>query len=494
MTEKPDIVKQYEQQKAAGETLYFDPVELEDIYHYYGDEGLVDKEEEVLKLAKELHPGDLVTCTLEAEFALNANDAEGCLRILEPVFSDENLMHCILKSGALAKLGDMTGALEYAGLAMQEDDPLVAYDLGLGFMNADQYTVALRYYKRCLDAYPNDLRSLLGILFCLNQVGSTDEIINCADKALEIDSFCMEAWMAKGAALTEQNKWAEAEECYDYALAIYPEDVECAMMKANCCIQQNRPEEAMQIALDTAERTDDEQRANLYMLAAHLAFESKRPEDAVEFVWRAVESNPRDEDLMERAAFSFAEFGASNAATVILWDRYKRERDKMPPHLLSLLGEQYTQQGHYEEALPVYEDLAKAQPSSGSYTLLAGTYISLNKFRKAYNWLVKANELELMWQAYVLMAVCAHEMDWETAATDAFIMAYQLSAKGAKRLLGALSPLLVESFEKKGIIAEAERWRQEKLVQQLLTAKARVKKQKLQEQQLRQKKEDNKTK
>ena len=171
MSEKPDIVKQYERRKEAGESLYFDPVELEDMFHYYAEEGSMEHEEEILRLAQTLHPDDIVTHTLAAEWALSLEDAEGCLRELEALSAggemdngkwtmdngEESVMYCILKSGALALKGDVTGAIEYGEKALEGDDPLIAYDVGLGFMNANQPTIALRYFDRCLEAFPNDL-------------------------------------------------------------------------------------------------------------------------------------------------------------------------------------------------------------------------------------------------------------------------------------------------------------------------------------------------
>lgn len=489
MTEKPDIVKQYERQKAAGESLYFDPVELEDIFHYYSEDGWLDKEEEVLQLARTLHPDDFVTLTLEAEYALNIDDADACLKYLEPIFDEENIMHCILKSGALAQKGDLTGAIDYGEMALDGEDPLIAYDVGLGFMNANQPTIALRYYDRCLKTFPDDLRTLQGIIYCLNQVGTPEEVIRYADRALEVDSFCMDAWLAKGNALGDQGKWKEAEECCDYAMAIQPENGDCILMKVNCCVQQNRHDEALHFAEEASKRVYGESKANVLMLAAHMYAEKNRLQEAIDATWQAVEECPLDKELMTRAAVAFADYGAPSAAIVLLEDRYRKEGEAMDPYLLSMLGEQYTRLSQYEMALRPYETLAKVSPSAASWTLLAGAYMSLCKFRKAYNLLQKANQEDTMWQTYVLTSVCAHEMGWDTAAANNYILAYQFDAEGARNLLNALSPMLEESFEKKGIFREAEEWRHKKLVKDLLAAEARMREQEKQE-----KNENKKTK
>ena len=475
MTEKPDIVKQYERQKAAGESLYFDPVELEDIFHYYSEDGWLDKEEEVLQLARTLHPNDFVTETLAAEYALNMDDPNECLKHLKPIFDEENIMHCILMSGALAQRGELTRAIDYGEMALEGDDPLIAYDIGLGFMNANQPTLALRYYDRCLKAYPDDLRTLQGTLYCLNQVGTSEEMIRYADHTLEVDSFCVDAWLAKGNALGDQGKWKEAEECCDYAMALQPENGDAILMKVNCCVQQNRHDEALHFAIEAAQRVYNESKANVLLLAAHLYAEKNQMDEAVEAIWGAVEAAPLDKEMVTRAAMAFSDCGAVAPAITLLDEIYRREGEQMDPYLLSLLGEQYTKLGQYEAAIEVYETLAKVSPSSGALTLLAGAYMSLSKFRRAYRLLQQSNADDMMWQTYVLTAVCAHEMGWMTAAENNYILAHELDAEGARNLLKALSPLLVDSFEKKGVFRAAEEWRHKKLVKNLLEAEAHIK-------------------
>lgn len=475
MTPKPDIVIQYEQRKASGESLYFDPVELEDIFHYYTEEGRMEEQEEVLRLARKLHPDDFVTITLEAEYSLNIDDPDGCLLFLEPIFDENNIMHCILKSGALAQKGDLQGAIEYGEMALEGDDPLIAYDIGLGFMNANQPTVALRYYTRCLEAYPEDLRTLLGILYCLNQVGTPEEIIRYADRALDLDSFCLEAWIAKGNALGQQDKWKEAEECCDYAMAIQPENGDCALMKVNCCIQQNRHDEALHFAEEAAKRVYNEAKANVLLLAAHLYIEKERMEEAKNAVWGAIEACPSDSEIFNRAIYAFVDCHDPVSALVLLRDRFQREGDKMDPQLLILMGDLYTQQNNYEAALETYLVLVKVMPSPTVWTMTGSTYLALSKYRKAYTYFQKAAAEDPIWQTYVLLAVCAHEMGWDTAAANNYILAYNLNSQGAYDLLKAISPMLTESFEKKQIFLEAEQWRHKQLVKQLLAAEARQK-------------------
>ena len=65
MNDKPEIVKQYERRRDAGESLYFDPVELEDIFHYYAEDGRIDKFVEDRDRKLELRASGCGICEME---------------------------------------------------------------------------------------------------------------------------------------------------------------------------------------------------------------------------------------------------------------------------------------------------------------------------------------------------------------------------------------------------------------------------------------------
>ena len=460
MREKTEIVKQYEQRKAAGESLYFDPVEIDELYHYYEDQCNDEEIEAVLRLAKQLHPQDVVTMTIDAEHHLNIDEPEECLRLLVPVFDGDNLLHNILRSGALARVGKVTEAMVYAERAMDYDDPTVAYDIGYGFMRAEQPSVALRYFSRCLDAYPDDIRTLVGMLYCLNQVGTPEEILRYADRAIEIDSYCIEAWMAKGSVYEDRFEWKEAEECFDYALAIDPENSECMILKAQCCLETDRSDEALQLALEAAQHADDMQQANIFFFVARVKFDHGEKKEAADYVWKALLANPSDPDVVERAALNFGDFDDPESAITILSDIYRQQGDKMSTLLIAELAEQYTKVDKTEEALKLYEILMVRNPSASVYTMMAGSYMALNKFRRAYKLLQKANEMEEIWQAHLLMSVCAHEMGWSTAMKDHYAIAHFISPDEARALLKAMSPRLAVAYEDLKVFDYAENWRE----------------------------------
>jgi len=467
MIEKPEIVKQYEQQKQSGKSPYFDPVELDEIFHYYAEteqDGLLP---EIIQLANTLHPGDLVTATIDAEYSLNMGEPKECLKKLEPVFSEDNLLHCILKSGALARLGDLSGAIDYAEKAVADGEPLVAYDIGLGFMNADQPTLALRYFSQCLDKYPDDLRTIVSMMLCLSQVGTPEEVMKYVEKALELDSFCQDAWITKGRLLYDKEQWKEAEECFDYSLAINPDDTDSLVMKANCCLRQERVDDAMHAVLEVANRLSyGSNVAELYLLAAHIQHVQKKLKEARDFAWKAIQADPTNIDVMERAAIAFTELDAPEDAISIIESILQRGR-KVSTYLLVTLGEQYTKRQYFQEAIDAYQMALEQEPSAPVYAMQAGVYMSMRHYRKAYRALQKANEHEVMWQAYLLMAICAYYQGWETAMFDNYLLAHCLDAEHSKELMQLLDSEVDEHFTKARLYEKAQQRHEELLKEKI---------------------------
>lgn len=467
--EKPEIVLQYERQKAANESMYFDPVELDEIFHYYAEVNDIDALPPVIALAKQLHPDDVVTVTIDAEYALIDDRAEDCLEMLKPVFSEDNLLHLLLLSGAFARLGSVSTAISWAERAMEFDDPLVAYDLGLGFMNADQCAVALRYYSRCLDAVPDDLRSILGIIYCLRRVGTPEEVLEYVDKALEIDSFCVDAWVVKGGIYQEQEKWKEAEECCDYALAIQPDNTDSLMIKAQCCLHADRLDEAYQLATEAASYADYDQRANIYLFLARMEQDRKHPQEAVEFAWKALTTNPDDLDLVERAATCFSHLGENETAIALFEDIFRRQGDEPSPFVLSMLADLYTKEGYADKTMEIYELMIKHDPSVVTYTMMAGVCLATGKYHKAYSYLLKANEVNTAWQTYILLAVCAHELGWYNAMMDHFTIAWCIVGDEASKLIQGVSEPTWRDLEKRGILNYATQWRDRNMLSAIRT-------------------------
>ena len=268
----PDIVKKYESMLKAGESVYLDPVEIDQIFRYYADHNQVEQLEEILRLGLNLHPDDSTIMQLDAEYTLMTNDAESALKKIDAVFQDDNTFLCILRSAALAMLGRKSEAMEMADLALTDENPneYVAYDIALGFMNAGDFTTAMHFYDRSLRNHPDDIRTLSGMLYCHEQMGHLEETMPIAEKILAADPFNYEAWMAKGNYLSAHEQFTEALDAYDYAAAIAPDEPDYLVMKARCYEETNQHDLAVQSLKEAADKAEGKQRSSMALILANI--------------------------------------------------------------------------------------------------------------------------------------------------------------------------------------------------------------------------------
>lgn len=454
MEKNEELISRYE----ADPTAYFDPVELDEIFHTYAEESNFARLQEVLQRAKELHPEDLGTIAMEAEYALNLGDARECLALLDANFDEENPFFCILKAGALAKLGQTKEAIAMAEKAEQGDDPMIPYDLGIGFMNAEEPTIALRYFYRAHENAPSDLRTLLGILYCLNQVGDKESILHYANLTLEIDSFSLEAWMAKGGALTELERYQEAIECYDYAIAIQQDFADPYVLKANCLAQIDQMDEALNVSSEALAYAEGEQKAHIHLMQMSIyQLQNDKPK-AIEHAISALEHGATQPDILQRAILALVELDCTDYAIPFMEQQYQEGSRDIT--LLSLLAESYGKNGQFSRSIALYEELYKLTKKSSICALIAASEMSAGEYNKAYLHFKKAMEGEPMIHTAVFMSVCAHELNWHTAMEDNFIIAYCMDKNKAIDLIQVISDDVYQTLKKNKVIEHAEKARE----------------------------------
>lgn len=459
---KPDTVQHYEDLLSAGGSIYFDPVELDEIYHYYVETNEMSKVEEVLHLAQQLHPDDFIVQQMDAEYTLNCGNPEEALSKLDAIFSEDHPFQCILRSAALAKLGRNAEALDMAEKALYNENPddYVSYDLGLGFMNAEQYVTAMHYYQRSLQSHPEDTKSLSGMLYCKLQIHDTDGLEELVDKILQLDPFNFEAWMAKGTLLGEKEQYEGAIDAFEYAYAIAPEEADPMVMKARCLDGLGKRVEAIETLREAAEKAFDEQRSSIHIILAGLLSEEGHKEEAVEACWKSLEGVADDGEALLRAGSTFQDIGALPEAAVLL----RAALEKMPDdvNLLMVLTDVLGNISQFEEASRLYARLSELAPSASVYAMWGGTLMSLSKFGEALKRFKQANELDELWQTYVLMAACDVELRHYKKMEEHFRMAYALGPDRSIELMESLCPNTVQQMRDNGFInmleQEREKW------------------------------------
>ncbi|MCQ2334302.1 MAG: tetratricopeptide repeat protein [Paludibacteraceae bacterium] len=462
---KPAIVTQYEEQLAAGTAMYFDPVELDEIFHYYAEDNRLNMLAEVLALSMRLHPDDVMVRQMDAEYELNMGDTALALEKLDRIYNPDHPFHNILRSAALAKLGRTAEALEAAQLALRDEDPkeFVAYDVALGFMNANMFALAQQYFRQSLRHHPDDSRTLSGLLYCASQlslVSPQDDISDIAERLLQLDPYNYEAWMAKGNTLAQKELYAEAIDAYDYAMAIAPDEPDPQIFKAHCLVALEQPEEAMRLLTEARERVEGEQLATICLVLSAMYAEHKQVDEAKEAAWTAVTASGGDTTLLLKAAYAFLDIEAEVEALTV----FEAVDEKMPDDVTVLghLAELYGKTMQFELANKIYQRLSEIAPGASVYALWGGLNMSQGKYREAYRLFNKANQMEQMWQTCILMAACDVELQYTQRLIQDLRLAYAMCPDECFRFFETLCPDMYKELTLKGtiddIVVAYHRW------------------------------------
>lgn len=107
-------------------------------------------------------------------------------------------------------------------------------------------TAAIRCFRQALRIRPNDAEAHFYLADSLYRLGKHEAALERYLAAVENDAEYLEAWNQIGCVYAEMNRWQEALQAYDEALAILPEFAETHLHKAETLRMMRRIPEAVQ--------------------------------------------------------------------------------------------------------------------------------------------------------------------------------------------------------------------------------------------------------
>lgn len=343
-----DTLARYEAMTTRGERAYFDPEQLTDIAEYYATRNREKEAEQVIDYALAMHPGstdpmvfrartymlrgdldmayqvansipdqaDREVTFLYAELMLNEDrlaDAQALLvgRLLENEASQKE--YALTVQDIVELYLDYSYVHEAASLAQAtlekaEQEQWKPHTLMIArslaaecFRSAGQFEKAVTELNCMLDEVPFDVNNWLNLGNVYNQMERFNEAIDALDYALAIDPKCLDALFAKGhsfALLGNEEKALHLyrtclEQGYDKALACYT----CGVMETALSYYQ----EAIN-HLQYAYTAYGDLSIYSFSICFNLALsyiETGDMKRAAEFYHRAFKINPNDEGLTD---------------------------------------------------------------------------------------------------------------------------------------------------------------------------------------------------
>ena len=130
--------------------------------------------------------------------------------------------------------------------------------------------LARRMFFKAVEADPLYARAYAGIANCdsrlrgwYNVAKSSEEILAMASKAIALDPDLAEAYAARGVALANSNRGAEAAEAFESALKLDPNSFDANLSYARFCVTEDKTDRAIELFLRALEIAPDDSQAPL---------------------------------------------------------------------------------------------------------------------------------------------------------------------------------------------------------------------------------------
>lgn len=215
-------VTRFEQMLKSNQVYFFDAVEFETIIQYYIDSGEINLAKKALEMAINQHPFHSSLLLLKSEILIfegEENEANLLLDAIEDMEPSNEEVY-IQKATILSKQKNHQAAIEFLFKALEftDDHNEVWCLLAMEYMVLENYTEAKTYFRRCIEAEPEDFQVLYNLLFCLEYLKAHDEAIEILNGILETNPYNEIAWLEVGKQYLQQGKKDEALSAFDFAI------------------------------------------------------------------------------------------------------------------------------------------------------------------------------------------------------------------------------------------------------------------------------------
>lgn len=248
--------------QSSRKSVYFDEEDLEDLFYFEVDKANERLALEVLQTGRKQHPSSVMFRYLEGVIYDEKGEYETALKIFK-AFPDEQdpEWHCLCFS-TYCHIPDIEKAKEEAEHIIESGENLDHYLIYIAksFFKLQEQNLAVTYLEKAASLNPtekNSLETLGGLAMDLKEPLIAYQ---CAEKILKDDPYCFEAWFMEANALLLEQKFEEALDKLEYALAIYPEHIQALLEKIRILIILNRLPEAERVI--ASHKTADRENGN----------------------------------------------------------------------------------------------------------------------------------------------------------------------------------------------------------------------------------------
>ncbi|MDP4184724.1 MAG: tetratricopeptide repeat protein [Bacteroidota bacterium] len=288
----------------AGEELYFDVAEFEQIIEYFVENDDINSGKEALKRALSQHPTS-ISLQFKKATVLTADsqyiEALKTLHFIRHVEPDNSEVYLIAGNIYLLKeeREKAEDAFQKAIELSWENIDDTYFQIGLSWQQVGIMDEAEKYFMLSYNENPDNENVLFELAYCLEKNEKPEESIQYYNQYLDIDPYSATAWYNLGIVYNQMEEFDKAIDAYDYALAVSDDFISAIFNKANTLANANRYEEAIEEYQEYIKQ--DPCCSDAYLYIGECFFNLNKSEDALKYFQKCIRLAPETADAWYNA-------------------------------------------------------------------------------------------------------------------------------------------------------------------------------------------------
>ena len=260
--ELTDILSRFEKMLKNNERTYFDVMEYEEIIDYYLDIRKPDEALKAVTVAIGQHPQSSALKLKNLQILLEKGQPIKVLKLMPEIQKTEsgNCDFYLLKGNAYLQLGQIQDAIRQYNKAIEyvyDDKDDLLYNIAIGFVQANQYKVAIRYLEKAFDENNENISVIYELAYCYEKSDQYKMSIQLYKQYLDKNPFSDNVWYNLGILYNTIGKYEKAIDAYDFATAINKSYSSAYFNKANALVNMEMYHKAIESYMDFLEYEGD---------------------------------------------------------------------------------------------------------------------------------------------------------------------------------------------------------------------------------------------
>lgn len=335
-------VLRFEKMQRTGNMGYIDVSDMEMVIDFYFDSDDLEQLDSAIRYGEQLYPSSNMIKLRRAHYCCVMDQPNKALDMLKEIDKLEpgntDVMYAL--GIVYSQLDQPQKSIQYFQLASADccELGMVYGNIGDEYCKLENFPMAIKYFKKAINADPEEERSQYNLLSVLEDTGATDEAVSYFLAKVQDHPYNLNMWICLGAAYSELGLLEKAIDAFEYALIIDKTHFQTYVLLSDCYRKANNPAKAVSALHESLDYAED--RSWVYY------------------------------------SMGMIYGGAGNFASAIVYLKKAADEDPYFGDAWWALGSCYAEQGDYHSAIEMTERAISINPRSSAYMMQAASLYS----------------------------------------------------------------------------------------------------------------------